>query len=918
MSNILKGIINETSPHDYDSDWDYQDAVARSGKSRSSYRSQEDDTFDADVAYSKKMYQLGQQQKAAKEKAQRDSDHDRLATGTNESFNPYEPVMIQGYDKWLKLVNIPNVDKHAYKSDITAVTSLGDVIGEFNTDKDLGYVIKKYVKKGMSEAGTGLDIDRSIPGRTIARISGDIKHRTGSPSGKKLPDYHPDDDYDQWSGKVGPSIHDDEEDTFDTDYTGDEDGTLKEISNEKLAQYKTAAALDAGKADKEGDYKRGDKRFSGIVKATKKQFANDTKQSAISQGVSEEFRPTTSQAMNIRKQTTKKMNPGTSKLVWKRPNQISGSHSENELKSLNFKYSTKYNMWGGTQDMWNRLTGALDENVGDHLKSTALDVLVKAKLEIERQREAIEKQHEAEGEAYKQDLIKNNASRLPKQNIKTFQPIPVVKPDENPDVLRDRLQHLDIAKQKFQKLNELVDAIRNTYQHHIVTTKMDELDKSLLQYVKDGPADNYKSLLIKLTELVSNLAGQYPTAVAYLAKKNKQGVDEDNNSGRMRMKDYYELADAIQEKLRQAIKMGDTIRMQELNKQRDELDARVKKHGMMPESVDEADMNRRGFLGKAGAGALAAAGLGGASNAQAFKGTLPAPAPSISKDEAEAQITELKSTAYKELARMMWMAWPSILDTTFGANTSADKPATPEQIGKMLGYRLAEYAEEYRQKVRAVKVAAGVRDPQSLNKTTATIYINEQEIDEEQLDELSCWSGYTRVQGVPAGAPGSCKKKTNEEQHSESCPHCGGEMVSEELMNEKKDACYYKVKSRYKVWPSAYASGALVKCRNKGASNWGNGGKKNESSILAGINRADESLHDWFNKEKWVRMDTKGKIKGPCAREPGEGKPKCLPQSKAHSLGKKGRASAAQRKRREDPNPDRSGKAINVDTKKKD
>jgi hypothetical protein len=42
-----------------------------------------------------------------------------------------------------------------------------------------------------------------------------------------------------------------------------------------------------------------------------------------------------------------------------------------------------------------------------------------------------------------------------------------------------------------------------------------------------------------------------------------------------------------------------------------------------------------------------------------------------------------------------------------------------------------------------------------------------------------------------------------------------------------------------------------------------------------------------------------------------------LPQSKAHSLGKKGRASAAQRKRREDPNPERSGKAINVNTKKK-
>ena len=37
----------------------------------------------------------------------------------------------------------------------------------------------------------------------------------------------------------------------------------------------------------------------------------------------------------------------------------------------------------------------------------------------------------------------------------------------------------------------------------------------------------------------------------------------------------------------------------------------------------------------------------------------------------------------------------------------------------------------------------------------------------------------------------------------------------------KKDACYHKVKSRYKVWPSAYASGALVKCRKVGAKNWG-------------------------------------------------------------------------------------------------
>ena len=46
---------------------------------------------------------------------------------------------------------------------------------------------------------------------------------------------------------------------------------------------------------------------------------------------------------------------------------------------------------------------------------------------------------------------------------------------------------------------------------------------------------------------------------------------------------------------------------------------------------------------------------------------------------------------------------------------------------------------------------------------------------------------------------------------------------------EAKDACYHKVKARYDVWPSAYASGALVKCRKKGAANWGNKSKSKKS-----------------------------------------------------------------------------------------
>jgi hypothetical protein len=80
----------------------------------------------------------------------------------------------------------------------------------------------------------------------------------------------------------------------------------------------------------------------------------------------------------------------------------------------------------------------------------------------------------------------------------------------------------------------------------------------------------------------------------------------------------------------------------------------------------------------------------------------------------------------------------------------------------------------------------------------------------------------------------------------------------------------------------------------------------------------EEDLKKWF-KEKWVRFGPDGKIRGDCARgSSSEGKPKCLPQSKAHALGKKGRAASAAKKRREDPDPERRGAAKNVATKVKE
>ena len=76
----------------------------------------------------------------------------------------------------------------------------------------------------------------------------------------------------------------------------------------------------------------------------------------------------------------------------------------------------------------------------------------------------------------------------------------------------------------------------------------------------------------------------------------------------------------------------------------------------------------------------------------------------------------------------------------------------------------------------------------------------------------------------------------------------------------------------------------------------------------------DENLKKWF-KDKWVRFGPDGKIRGDCARGSSkEGKPKCLPRSKAYALGKKGRAKAGARKRRQDPKANRKGAEKNVKT----
>ncbi len=77
-----------------------------------------------------------------------------------------------------------------------------------------------------------------------------------------------------------------------------------------------------------------------------------------------------------------------------------------------------------------------------------------------------------------------------------------------------------------------------------------------------------------------------------------------------------------------------------------------------------------------------------------------------------------------------------------------------------------------------------------------------------------------------------------------------------------------------------------------------------------------EDLRKWFSKTDpagdWKRINSKGEVVGPCAREPGEPKPKCMSRAKRESLTKKERASAVRAKRKHDPDPERKGKPINV------
>ena len=96
-------------------------------------------------------------------------------------------------------------------------------------------------------------------------------------------------------------------------------------------------------------------------------------------------------------------------------------------------------------------------------------------------------------------------------------------------------------------------------------------------------------------------------------------------------------------------------------------------------------------------------------------------------------------------------------------------------------------------------------------------------------------------------------RKKRENVMSSKLEELVGKPITEEQFDEaagKKDACYHKVKARYDVWPSAYASGALVKCRKVGAANWGKSKKEGMNEASMELKKLEDAIKMFQKKIK--------------------------------------------------------------------
>ena len=204
-------------------------------------------------------------------------------------------------------------------------------------------------------------------------------------------------------------------------------------------------------------------------------------------------------------------------------------------------------------------------------------------------------------------------------------------------------------------------------------------------------------------------------------------------------------------------------------------------------------------------------------------------------------VSEIKKAFHKSIKEGSLHKWfkgskskdgkPGWVNVVTGGTCASDKPGegTPKCVSssKRASMTKAERLSAARRKKKA--------DPGQQAKSGAAkpTYVSTDKPKKKMSEEMK-----RDEYGDPMGGPKISKKQMKknlmknepDEQHNTRM----GESMEITEADKKgkgsgsKDACYHKVKSRYSVWPSAYASGALVKCRKVGAANWGNSTKKEE------------------------------------------------------------------------------------------
>jgi len=148
---------------------------------------------------------------------------------------------------------------------------------------------------------------------------------------------------------------------FSPDYTNNNKGFLRDILVNPKLYYNLSSIPDALGKEKISvkiGYipSRGTLGTSSPQAVVRLISLQESATGNIEQDVEEAFRPTYGQTIKTRNKIAQQANPTRNKFIWKRPNQIRGSYTDQQLISQGFRKSAQNNLWGGTQEMWDRLS----------------------------------------------------------------------------------------------------------------------------------------------------------------------------------------------------------------------------------------------------------------------------------------------------------------------------------------------------------------------------------------------------------------------------------------------------------------------------------------------------------------------------------------------------------------------------------